>query len=59
VASAKRGVRGGLREEVEEDESVEAERFGVRLRAAGRFLSSGGEVSLGCQTEDALDKDVP
>lgn len=46
VASAKRGVRGGFRDEVEEEESVELERAGVRLRAAGRrFSSRGSRVS--------------
>lgn len=37
VASAKRGVRGCFRDE---EESVELERVGVRLRAAGRRFSS-------------------
>lgn len=41
MASAKRGVRGALREEVSvERESAVPVRLGVRLRAAGRFLSS-------------------
>lgn len=41
VASAKRGVLGGLpSDDVDEEESVDADRTGVRLRAAGRFLSS-------------------
>ena len=40
VASANRGVRGGFRDEVEEVESVELERAGLRLRAAGRRFSS-------------------
>jgi hypothetical protein len=40
VASAKRGVLGGLSEEDVEDESVEAVRTGVRVKARVRFFSS-------------------
>jgi hypothetical protein len=41
VASANRGVLGGLpMDDVEEEESVDDDRTGWRLRAAGRFLSS-------------------
>lgn len=40
MASAKRGVLGGLREDEEEDESAEGVRVGVRFKATGRFLSS-------------------
>jgi hypothetical protein len=41
VASANRGVLGGLPiDDVEEEESVDDDRTGWRLRAAGRFLSS-------------------
>jgi len=42
VSSAKRGVRGGLSEFVDEDESEVSDRAGVRFRAVGRFFSSGG-----------------
>jgi hypothetical protein len=44
VASAKRGVRTGFKELSEDDELDEKDRTGVRLRAAGRFFSSGGSV---------------
>ena len=47
VASANRGVRGGFSEEVEDEESVESERVGVRLRAAGRRFSSYERVLVG------------
>jgi hypothetical protein len=42
VASAKRGVRGPFneRDESEDDESAVPVRWGLRLRAGGRFLSS-------------------
>ena len=41
MASAKRGVRGALRDEASvESESEVAVRFGVRFKAVGRFLSS-------------------
>lgn len=40
MASANRGVLGGLREEEEEEESDDDVRVGVRFKARGRFLSS-------------------
>lgn len=46
VASAKRGVRGGLAsDDVDDEESVDADRFGVKFRAAGRFFSSPAMVT--------------
>ena len=47
VASANRGVRGGFSDEVEDEESVESERVGAKLRAAGCRFSSGGSVLVG------------
>ena len=47
VASANRGVRGGFSDEVEDEESVESERVGAKLRAAGRRFSSGESVLVG------------
>lgn len=40
VASAKRGVRGGLSEFVDDVESEVSDRAGVRFRAVGRLFSS-------------------
>jgi hypothetical protein len=40
VASAKRGVLGCFRDDVEEDESVDAERAGVKFKSWGRCLST-------------------
>lgn len=41
VASAKRGVLGGLaKDDVDDEESAEFDRTGVSFRAAGRLLSS-------------------
>lgn len=39
VASAKRGVLGGLSEDDVDDESVDAVRTGVRFKARVRFFS--------------------
>lgn len=47
VASANLGVRGGFSEDVVvNDPSDDDDRDGVRLRAAGRLLSSCGAILL-------------
>jgi len=46
VASAKRGVRGGFSDALDDDESEEVERAGVRLRAAGLFFSSIYQIAV-------------
>jgi hypothetical protein len=46
VASANRGVLGCFRDESVDDESVDDDREGDRLRAAGRLLSSWGDMLI-------------
>jgi hypothetical protein len=50
VSSANRGVRGGLREDDDDEESLEAVRTGVRFRARVRFFPS----SIGISTTTPL-----